>query len=53
MKNRSKPKKQREQEPVGIVISDGPVRDTPPVFSAYVWGPAPQQTRKGAGPKAA
>jgi hypothetical protein len=43
MKNRSKPKKEREQEPVGIVISGGPVRDTPPVFSAYVWGRAPER----------
>jgi hypothetical protein len=45
MKNRSKPKKRLEPEPVGIVISGGPVRETPPVFSAYVWGPAPDQTR--------
>jgi hypothetical protein len=45
MKNKSKPKKQSEHEPVGIVISRGPARETPPVFSAYVWGPAPEQTR--------
>lgn len=44
MKNRSKPKKPVEHEPVGIVISGGPVRETSPVFSAYVWGPAPEQT---------
>ena len=29
------------QEPVGIVISVRPSSDAPPVFSAYVWGPAP------------
>jgi hypothetical protein len=45
MKTRSKPKERHEHEPVGIVISGGPVRETPPVFSAYVWGPAPKQTR--------
>jgi hypothetical protein len=41
MKNRLKPKKEREQEAVGIVISEGPVREAPPLISAYVWGPAP------------
>jgi hypothetical protein len=53
MKHRSKPKKQHEQEPVGIVISGGPVRETQPVFSAYVWGPAPEQTRTTPKPRAA
>jgi hypothetical protein len=53
MKTRSKPKKRPESEPVGIVISGGPVRETPPVFSAYVWGPAPEQTRTTPKPHAA
>lgn len=53
MKNRSKPKKRSEQEPVGIVISGGPVRETPPVFSAYVWGAAPKQARTTPEPHAA
>jgi hypothetical protein len=53
MKNRAKPKKQSNQEPVGIVISGGPVLQTQPAISAYVWGPAPAQTRKRPGPKAA
>ena len=53
MKNRSKPKKRREHEPVGIVISGGPVRDTQPVFSAYVWGPAPERPTTTAKPNAA
>jgi hypothetical protein len=44
MRNRSKAKKRREQEPIGIVIADWPVRETQPVFSAYVWGPAPEPT---------
>jgi hypothetical protein len=46
MKHRVKPKKQREDEPVGIVISRGPAREAPPLISAYVWGPAPEPARK-------
>lgn len=53
MKTKAKPKKQQEQEPVGIVISGGPVREEPPAFSAYVWAAAPERTRKGPGPKVA
>ncbi|MDQ3948722.1 MAG: hypothetical protein M3282_00110 [Gemmatimonadota bacterium] len=49
MKSRAKPKKQRDHEPMGIVISGGPVRDTPPIISAYVWGPAPEQPRNTPG----
>ncbi len=45
MKGEKRSKKPTEQEPMGIVISGGPVSDTPPVFSAYVWGPAPEDTR--------
>jgi len=29
------------EEPMGIVISRGSRESAPPVFSAYVWGPAP------------
>jgi hypothetical protein len=44
MKTKEKPRERREHEPVGIVISGGPVREIPPVFAAYVWGPAPERT---------
>jgi len=30
------------QEPLGIIISRGERGDQPPVFSAYIWGPAPE-----------
>lgn len=33
-------------EPIGIVISSGRTVETPPMFSAYVWGPAPKDTKK-------
>ena len=37
-----------ETEPVGIVISRGWHEEKPSVFSAYVWGPAPEAgPRKG------
>lgn len=29
-------------EPVGIVISQGPVQAAPAPLLAYVWGPAPE-----------
>lgn len=29
-------------EPQGIVISRGSRTEAPPVFAAYVWGPAPE-----------
>ncbi len=32
----------KELEPVGIVISQGWQEEKPSVFSAYVWGPAPE-----------
>jgi hypothetical protein len=49
MKRKIKPKQQHESEqPMGIVISGGPVRDTPPLIAAYVWGPAPEAPRKTA-----
>ncbi len=30
------------EEPLGIVISRGSREETPPTFSVYVWGPAPE-----------
>ena len=30
------------EEPRGIVISRGSREETPPTFSVYVWGPAPE-----------
>jgi hypothetical protein len=30
-------------EPIGIVISRGDAVETAPLFSAYVWGPAPEE----------
>ena len=42
MKRKEKSDERREQEPMGIVISGGPARETPPVFAAYVWAPAPE-----------
>lgn len=30
------------QEPMGIVIAVNPSAEQPTVFSAYVWGPAPE-----------
>lgn len=53
MKPKSKPNKQREQEPMGIVISGGPVRETPPLISAYVYGAAPEPPRTKKEPQAA
>lgn len=35
-----------QQEPMGIVISRGTRDEATPVFSAYVWGPAPEPTEK-------
>ncbi|MFN2566093.1 MAG: hypothetical protein ABR499_13940, partial [Gemmatimonadaceae bacterium] len=50
MRTKEKPKKQPAQEPMGIVISEGPTRETPPLISAYVWGPAPKQERRSREP---
>lgn len=33
----------KELAPVGIVISRGWEDEQPSVFSAYVWGPAPEE----------
>ena len=32
-----------EEEPVGIVISRGSRDEATPRFSAYVWGPGPEE----------
>ena len=37
------------QEPVGIVITHSTPAEKPSVFSAYVWGPAPEETPPKAG----
>jgi hypothetical protein len=29
-------------EPIGIIISNGERVEQPTVFSAYIWGPAPE-----------
>ena len=31
-------------EPLGIIISNGDRVEYPTVFSAYIWGPAPEPT---------
>jgi hypothetical protein len=49
VKRKSKPAKGHESEPVGIVISGGPVREAEPLISAYVWGPAPDIPRPSRG----
>lgn len=33
--------KEQQQEPIGIVIADGGTGDSLPKFSAFVWGPVP------------
>ncbi len=38
-----------EQEPVGIVISCGSRDEATPRFSAYVWGPVPDEPEPNAG----
>jgi hypothetical protein len=53
MKLKKRSKKETEREPMGIVISGGPVSDAPPVFAAYVWGPAPEKARPTPEPKVA
>jgi len=30
------------EEPVGIIISRGDRTEQRPIFSAYIWGPAPE-----------
>lgn len=33
-----------EQEPIGIIISRGSRDEATPRFSAYVWGPVPEES---------
>jgi hypothetical protein len=33
-----------QNEPLGIIISNGDRVEHPTVFSAYIWGPAPEPT---------
>jgi hypothetical protein len=40
-------------EPMGIVISRGSRDETAPKFSAFVWGPAPEDGVEAGGAKAA
>ena len=35
-------------EPIGIIISQGDTREPTPVFSAYIWAPAPELVSKKA-----
>ncbi|HKO14706.1 MAG TPA: hypothetical protein VJU87_00610 [Gemmatimonadaceae bacterium] len=42
-----------EQEPMGIIISRGARNDQRPVFTAFVWGPAPELTPTSKDNKAA
>jgi len=42
-----------EHEPIGIVISRGSRDEATPLFWAYVWGPAPEQTTEPVKSKAA
>jgi hypothetical protein len=44
---------QKEQEPAGIVISRGSREEPRTVFSAYIWGPAPEIGVEDGAPKAA
>ena len=41
------------EEPMGIVISRGSRESAPPVFSAFVWGPAPDAEEERDEPRAA
>lgn len=43
----------QDQEPMGIVISQGSRTDRPSVFWAYVWAPAPEPENEVAEHKAA
>ena len=38
-----------EQEPVGIIISRGTRDEATPRFSAYVWGPVPDEPVRTSG----
>lgn len=36
-------KAQKNEEPIGIIISSGSRAEAEPRFSAYVWGPVPDE----------
>lgn len=38
-----KPDSKRSDEPLGIIISRGSKEEPTPLFSTYVWGPAPDE----------
>jgi hypothetical protein len=38
------------RDPIGIVIADGGPGDRAPRFSAFVWGPVPDEAGEGEGP---
>ena len=42
-----KPDATRSEEPLGIIISRGSREEPTPIFSTYIWGPAPE-VRDGA-----
>jgi hypothetical protein len=44
---------ENNDEPLGIVISRGSRHEAPPMFAAYVWGPAPEGVLETTGSKAA
>ncbi len=37
-------KETESSEPLGIIISRGDRTEPTPMFSAYIWGPVPEQT---------
>jgi hypothetical protein len=37
-----------KSEPIGIIISGGDKTEPTPVFSAYIWGPVPDETVESA-----
>ena len=41
-------KETNSAEPLGIVISRGDRTEPTPVFSAYIWGPAPTEAEETA-----
>ena len=41
-------KESTPSEPLGIIISRGDKTEPTPVFSAYIWGPVPEDTDESA-----
>ena len=46
-------KETSSSEPIGIVISRGDKTEPTPVFSAYIWAPAPEAAEESASTRAA